>query len=308
LTQLVENLVPLAKQALGERCRLIVDCEENLPALHIDGSQLENGILNLVVNARDAMGEQGDVSLMATHQILDEEAAITQGSGAQPGEYVKLCVSDNGSGIPPEIAEKIFEPFFTTKEAGRGTGLGLSQVHGFVRQSGGFLTLKTALGEGTTVSLWLPVKTEDQQITSPAEEGHNAPEDLPLCAPSPDITVILIEDEPDVRTHVEALISEQGYNVIAFPSAIDAVNALKDGELAPDLVLSDVMMPDMDGYALAHWMKEHFADVPVILMTGYTGGDVPESSPHRALITKPFSSDDMLALISKQLTAAQAAI
>lgn len=302
LSQLIDNLLPLAKQALGERCRLKVDCEDNLPALHIDGSQLENGILNLVVNARDAMGEQGDVALVARHEILDEKAAKKQGPDARAGSFVKLCVADTGSGIPPEIAEKIFEPFFTTKEAGRGTGLGLSQVHGFVRQSGGFMTLKTVLGEGTTLSLWLPVQEDDGEDAGNMDDDMDMAAHMALCAPSPDITIMLVEDEPGVRAHVEALISEQGYNVITFASAADAAKALEAEPHAPDMVLSDVMMPDMDGYDLARWMKQHFPDVPVILMTGYTGGDVPPTSPHAALITKPFSSDGLLALISKTLS------
>ncbi|WP_438728195.1 ATP-binding protein [Parasphingorhabdus sp. DH2-15] len=303
LSQLIENLIPLAKQALGERCRLSVRCEDDLPSLHIDSSQLENGILNLVVNARDAMGEQGDVALVATHKILDTKSAKAEGPDARPGHYVRLCVSDNGSGIPPEIAEKIFEPFFTTKEAGRGTGLGLSQVHGFVRQSGGFMTMKTALGEGTTLSLWLPVEKDGDHNIADHSEENDSNSNIALCAPSPDITIMLVEDEEGVRTHVETLISEQGYNVIAYPSAADAAKALEAEPQAPDLVLSDVMMPDMDGYDLANWMKQHFPDVPVILMTGYTGGEVPATSPHSALITKPFSSDDLLALISKILSA-----
>lgn len=307
LSQLIDNLLPLAKQALGERCRLLVNCEENLPPLHIDGAQLENAILNLVVNARDAMGEQGDVALVATHQLLDKKAARAQAPEARAGRYVRLCVTDNGSGIEPDIAEKIFEPFFTTKEAGRGTGLGLSQVHGFVRQSGGFMTLETALGEGTTLSLWLPVKDNGQSLPDSVAQDGDIAANIAICAPSPDITIMLVEDEAGVRHHAEELISEQGYHVISYPSAVDAAKALEanrqDSDLVPDLVLSDVMMPDMDGYDLAQWMKERFPDVPVVLMTGYTGGEVPATSPHAGLITKPFSSDKLLALISKILSA-----
>jgi PAS domain S-box-containing protein len=303
LSQLIENLLPLAKQALGERCRLSVNCEDDLPPLHIDGAQLENAILNLVVNARDAMGEQGDVTLVATHQLLDQKAARAEAPEARPGLYVRLCVSDNGSGIEPDIAEKIFEPFFTTKEAGRGTGLGLSQVHGFVRQSGGFMTLETALGEGTTLALWLPVQDNDQSLPDPVAQDGDIAANIPFYAPSPDITIMLVEDEAGVRNHAEELISEQGYHVISYASAADAAKALQNNPQAPDLVLSDVMMPDMDGYDLAQWMKEKFPDVPVVLMTGYTGGEVPATSPHAGLITKPFSSEKLLALISKILSA-----
>lgn len=307
LSQLIDNLLPLAKQALGERCRLAVHCEPDLPPLHIDGAQLENAILNLVVNARDAMGEQGDVALVATHQLLDAKTACAIAPEAKAGHYVRLCVSDNGSGIEADIAEKIFEPFFTTKEAGRGTGLGLSQVHGFVRQSGGFMTLETALGEGTTMALWLPVqeniKAAQDTIKDIAESNIN----IAICAPSPNVTIMLVEDEAGVRNHAQELISEQGYHVISYASAAEAAKALEanrqDPDLVPDLVLSDVMMPDMDGYDLAKWMKERYPDVPVILMTGYTGGEIPSTSPHAGLITKPFSSDDLLALISKILSA-----
>lgn len=306
LSQLIDNLLPLAKQALGERCRLAVNCEDDLPPLHIDGAQLENAILNLVVNARDAMGEQGDVALVATHQLLDKKAARAEAPEAKAGRYVRLCVKDNGSGIEPDIAEKIFEPFFTTKEAGRGTGLGLSQVHGFVRQSGGFMTLQTALGEGTTLSLWLPVQENAEASMDVITEDADTNLSIATCAPSPDITIMLVEDETGVRHHAEELISEQGYHVISYPSAADAAKALEatspDSDLVPDLVLSDVMMPDMDGYDLARWMKERFPDVPVILMTGYTGGEVPATSPHTGLITKPFSSEKLLALISKILS------
>lgn len=297
---LIDGLMPLARQALDDRITLTLQVAETLPSICIDAGQLENAILNLIVNARDAMAERkphkGEIALHANEQQLSEHEAEALSANASAGHFLKLCVSDNGTGIPPEIAERIFEPFFTTKSSGKGTGLGLSQVHGFIAQSGGFVTLDTEIGSGTTISLWLPVGNSDALPTDRHIDNDDAR--APMIAQKGTRQILLVEDNEAVRAHVAELLDEEGYDVISLVDGQAAVDYLQQTIKRPDLVLSDIMMPNLDGHGLARWVRDHFSDMPIILMTGYAGGDLPTDSPHDALIKKPFSPLDLLNAIA----------
>ncbi|WAC22816.1 ATP-binding protein [Blastomonas sp. SL216] len=296
-TELIRDLGPLAAQALDERHALAVECPDSLWPITVDASQLENALLNLVVNARDAMEQPGTITIHAANALRTEED-MGDGHDAPPGRYVRFCVNDTGSGIPADIAAHIFEPFFTTKEIGKGTGLGLSQVQGFVAQSGGFVTLKTAPGDGTTLSLWLPV-TGDVYDDLPG--GRAAGDGEAQCRA--DCTILLAEDNAALRTHVSDVLQEAGFRVIEAEDGQSALDMMRAAEQRPDLLLSDITMPRLDGKALAAEVHQAWPEIPIVLMTGYAGGAL-ESCPHNVLITKPFAPDDLVALVRRTLAAA----
>ncbi|WOE75662.1 GAF domain-containing hybrid sensor histidine kinase/response regulator [Alterisphingorhabdus coralli] len=301
--ELLDGLMPLARQALHGGIKLTLQIAETLPSICIDPGQLENAILNLIVNARDAMVENdqqtGEIALHANEYHLSQEDAETVSANASAGHWLRLCVSDNGSGIEPDIAERIFEPFFTTKPSGKGTGLGLSQVHGFIAQSGGFVTLKTEIGSGTTISLWLPVDEGEAQSVERQSDSTN--DNAPAVSQQQSHHILLVEDNEAVRAHVAELLEEEGYDVISLVDGQAAVEHLQSQARKPDLLLSDIMMPNLDGHGLASWVHDYYGDVPIILMTGYAGGEMPSDSPHEALITKPFSPQDLLDAIGNAL-------
>lgn len=299
-TELIRDLQPLAAQALDDRHELAVECPDSLWPITVDASQLENALLNLVVNARDAMEQPGTITIHGANALRTEED-MRDGHDAPPGRYVRFCVNDTGSGIPADIAAHIFEPFFTTKEIGKGTGLGLSQVQGFVAQSGGFVTLKTAPGEGTTLSLWLPV-TADAFDDLPGEGSAGLAE--PACRP--DCTILLAEDNAALRAHVSDVLQEAGFNVVEAEDGQAALDRMRSAEKRPDLLLSDITMPRLDGKALAAEVHRSWPEIPIVLMTGYAGGAL-ESCPHNVLITKPFAPDDLVALVRRTIATSQPA-
>jgi len=298
---LIRDLEPLAAQALDERHTLKVECPDSLWPITVDASQLENALLNLVVNARDAMEQPGTITVHAAnaHRGPDD---LDDGHDAPPGRYVRFCVNDTGSGIAPDIAAHIFEPFFTTKDIGKGTGLGLSQVQGFVAQSGGFVTLTTAPGEGTTLSLWLPVTEDAADDTArdrlPREAGD-------ACRAG--CTIMLAEDNAELRAHVSDVLQEAGFKVVEAEDGQQALDMMRAAEPRPDLLLSDITMPRLDGRALATEVHRAWPDIPIVLMTAYAGGAIESGCPHNLLITKPFAPDDLVALVRRTLAAVPAA-
>ncbi len=303
VSDLIEGLTPLAQQVLDARYTFDVQCAEQTWPINIDAAQLENAILNLIVNARDALeaGETGDgrVTLKAGNYTVTEEQAETIGSDAHSGDFVKICVSDTGSGISEDIAARIFEPFFTTKETGKGTGLGLSQVQGFVLQSGGFVTLDTRQGVGTTISIWLPAAEHDGNIaaTGPTESAHETDAPKGMAGKF----VLVVEDNHDLRSHVAELLREEGMEVTEASDGEEAIAILRGMRTKPQLVLSDIRMPRMDGQELAALIAQDFPDMPIILMSGYAGGDLSADSPHTDLLGKPFSPDELIGMMRKHL-------
>lgn len=297
--KLLCSLAPLARQALGDRHELRLDLPEHLAPLLIDASQLENAILNLVVNARDAMAEPGSVTLSASDETVDVARLARLGSNGTSGRHVCIRVTDTGSGIEPAIAEKIFEPFFTTKQVGRGTGLGLSQVQGFVAQSGGFVTVDSKPGEGTTLSLWLPasaagaIEAENAERIAPAETK-------PHCG-----SVLVVEDNADLRRHVCEVLEEAGWQVEQASDGQAAAEFLAEAKSLPSLVLSDVMMPRMDGNQLAAHVASEFDGVRIVLMTAYDGGNLPAKGIYADLLRKPFSPDELVGMVEKHMPVAR---
>jgi signal transduction histidine kinase len=235
--------------------KLIVDVRRNIWPVAVDVHELELGLINLVVNARDAMPDGGVVTISARNvRLRPEDTPEHLG-----GQFIALRVADTGCGIEAEILPKVFEPFFTTKQLGKGTGLGLSQVYGLARQSGGTATISSEIGKGTTVTIYLPRSRRPF-----SEQLFGSSELLPGRE-----TVLLVEDDPDVQEVAAMLLEQLGYRVFSVQSAAAALQLLASGE-AIDLVFTDVVMPgDLDGLALARRIKEEYPDVAVLLTSGY---------------------------------------
>jgi CheY-like chemotaxis protein len=254
-----------------------------------DAHQLETAILNLAINARDAMNDRGSL-VLSTHnvQVTAERAAPHD---AAPGDFVVVAVTDAGPGMPPEIAARVFEPFFTTKEMGKGTGLGLSQVYGFTRQSGGFVELETRLGQGTTVSIYLP------RCDPPANAAVQV---AAKPIPSAEGTVLLVEDDADVRDAARSMLEELGYRVVETASA-DAALAAIARDPGVDLVFTDVIMAaGMTGIELAQAIKEQRPDLPVMLTSGYTAQRLVPTGDNRdlPLLRKPYTLSQLAEALS----------
>ncbi len=282
---------PLLRRAVGENQRLTVDLQATAGIARIDPSQLEAAVLNLVLNARDAIDEGGQITLATT------KTKIAQQRGDTPaGEYLAVCVTDDGEGMDAATAAHVFEPFFTTKPVGKGTGLGLSQVYGFVRQSNGSVEIDSKLGQGTTVRLLLPLAQADEVV---AASDTIAP--LPPAEP---MKVLLVEDDADVAELVEAMLRELGHTVVA---ASDAHAALRKAasETEFGLMLTDVIMPGgKNGVELAREMTRLHPGLPVILSSGYTGETLAgaEQAPW-PLLRKPYTIEALSQVIAETMHA-----
>jgi two-component system NtrC family sensor kinase len=266
----------------------------------VDPNQLENAIINLAVNARDAMPNGGQLTIETANCHLDEHYAETAGEEVAPGQYVMVAVSDSGTGMTREVMSRAFEPFFTTKPAGVGTGLGLSQVYGFVKQSGGHIRIYSEIGQGTTIKLYFP------RLTGQAEVPPWTPREMPAAAPAANgtETVLVVEDDEQVnRLAVEAL-AERGYRVL---SASDGASALRMAGEAPhiDLLLTDVVLPGgMNGRELSDEMRRRRSDIKILYMTGYTRNAIIHHGrldPDIDLLTKPFTADALTRKVRRVL-------
>jgi PAS domain S-box-containing protein len=285
LNEIVHAIGGLLRRVIGEDIELSVRSAERPAVLNGDRSQIEQVLMNLAVNARDAMPQGGHLTLEIKNAVLDA-AALHQSPGAAPGPYVVLGVTDTGTGMPPEVQARIFEPFFTTKPAGKGTGLGLATVYGIVHQHGGVIAVETAMGRGTTFRVALPALTEATPAAAVAEErlaeGHE--------------TVLLAEDEPDVRALVRLYLETLGYTVLEAGGPEEALAlAARHGERI-DLLLSDVIMPRMSGRELADALRGRRPDLPVLFMSGYSHDVFAQhgvDTSHAALIEKPFTLEHL---------------
>jgi PAS domain S-box-containing protein len=250
-----------------------------------DRSQLELALMNLVINARDAMPDGGTITISADTQ----EIARGNKLNLEPGTYVRLEVADQGTGIPPEIANKVLEPFFTTKPVGKGTGLGLSMVYGFARQSGGTFTIGSEAKAGTKAILWLPQASSSEQApASPApakvvEEGRS-------------LSILLVDDHPEVRETTAALLRELGHETTEVASGVEALAILEQSGRDIDVLLSDYAMPHLSGTDLLAKARKLQPELPALLITGYADADeIGERPDDVAILSKPFSPEDLAA-------------
>ena len=277
----------LLRATLGEKIEIETIVAGGLWPAFVDAAQLENAILNLAVNARDAMPDGGRLTLETGNAHLDE-AYAAENIEVFAGQYVMVAVTDTGAGMPPEVVERAFDPFFTTKPVGAGTGLGLSQVHGFVRQSRGHVKIYSEPGRGTTVKLYLPRHMGPLPVTATSAAPH-------VETGPREATILVVEDEPGVRAFVVGAVRELGYPVIEADTGALALQAIARND-AIDLLLTDVVMPEMDGRRLADSATALRPGLKVLYMTGYTRNAIVHNGVLDAganLITKPFTLDQL---------------
>ncbi|MDB5722110.1 MAG: response regulator [Alphaproteobacteria bacterium] len=299
--ELIEGMLDLVDRAIGERITVRTRFPDTRWQVEVDTNQLENAILNMAVNARDAMDGQGQLA------VSIENVALAAGQiGLLPaGDYVRISVSDTGEGIPPELLDRVFEPFFTTKPVGKGTGLGLSQIFAFARQSRGDVSIESTVGLGTTVSIFLPRSSEVAQ--APSQPRNSAPI---RSGETPhrrhNVRVLVVEDDPRVSRSTVAALEELGYRPIPSSSGKEALEIL-EREDGIDLIITDVMMPEMTGPELIHNATVRYPWIAVLFVTGYVGetGDADELSGH-AILRKPFTvamlADAVAAALDRRAT------
>jgi two-component system cell cycle sensor histidine kinase/response regulator CckA len=286
--RVVEGVETVLGQTLGAGVELAVECDERLWDVEADRSQLEQVLMNLAVNAREAMPEGGALRIEAHNDVLRGETDPTRPSA----RAVRLTVADTGRGMAPEVIAHAFEPFFTTKPAG-GIGLGLATVHGIVTQAGGRVELESETGQGTTVSVWLPAvrRGTPPSIATGAPRGRGE-------------TALVVEDADAVRVLTGRILYSAGYQVIPVENGATALERLD----AADVLVTDVVMPGMSGVELATAARERRPGLPVVFVSGYTGNEVvaAEGDPATAFLGKPFDGDDLLRAVRATLDAAAA--
>ncbi|MFN8455295.1 MAG: ATP-binding protein [Anaerolineae bacterium] len=285
LNMVISSLSRMLGRLIGAEVELKTNLAANLWPIRIDPTQIEQVIANLAVNAHDAMPQGGQLTIETANAVLDE-AYCTSHVGSQPGEYALLAVSDTGIGMSEEVQSRIFEPFFTTKEAGKGTGLGLSTVLGIVGQNGGHIWVESEVGQGTIFKIYFP-RVREAVITSSERPRHRT-DDLPRGTE----TVLLVEDEPKVRDLANRLLQRQGYRVLIATNGVEALQLAQDYTGEIDLLLTDVVMPQMNGKALADQLKLMRPHVKVLFASGYTDKTlIPTEAlgTDVAFIQKPFS-------------------
>jgi PAS domain S-box-containing protein len=300
LDRLVGDMLSLLQRSLGEAVQVQVDLDPSLGPVFVDRSELETTLLNLAINARDAMPRGGQLTIEA--QNVDFDADANGPRELAPGNYVMIAVSDTGAGMSRETLERVFEPFFTTKDPGRGTGLGLPMAFGFARQSGGHLAIYSELDCGTTVRLYLPRHKEEAPLRQALAPVETAP------APGGSERVLLVEDEPLVRQFVETQLSTLGYRVVSASNGEEAMHALRS-DLAFDLLLTDIVMPGkMKGPEIAAEARRQTPTIKVIYTTGYAQqaafahAGVPADAP---VLSKPYRRATLARLLRSVLEPAR---
>jgi PAS domain S-box-containing protein len=296
VNRLIGGMEDLIRRTVGPGVAVEVVGAGGLWPTRVDAPQLESALLNLCINARDAMPDGGKLIIETANKWLDERAAAER--EIPPGQYISLCVSDTGVGMTPDVVARAFDPFFTTKPLGQGTGLGLSMIYGFARQSGGQIRIYTEVGKGTTMCLYLP-----RHLGSPAKAGSVAPEPVDRGTGE---TVLIVDDEPTVRMLVTEVLTENGYNVVEAKDASSAINVV---ETNPDiaLLITDVGLPGgMNGRQLADTVRMRHKKLKILFITGYAE-NAAVSNGHlehgMEILTKPFAMSALASRVRKMLEA-----
>jgi CheY-like chemotaxis protein/two-component sensor histidine kinase len=279
VTALIRGMSSFLQRAIGPTYRIEVRFPPGLPLVMTDPPQLEAALLNLAVNARDAMPEDGVITISAS-----VETVAPGGAGLSPGDYLRLTVADTGEGMDAQTLARATEPFFTTKGVGKGTGLGLSMVHGLAAQSGGRLAIRSRPGEGTTVDIWLPAAEAGAQ-------AHARPADLGFSAELRPLTVLAVDDDSLVLTNTAALLEDLGHHVLSAKSGKDALSVL-NAHPDVDLVITDQVMPRMTGLQLRGEIAKLRPELPVLIATGFAEmpADAVGGGPR---IAKPFTQREL---------------
>jgi signal transduction histidine kinase len=285
--RVISDLATLLRRLLGADLELRLDLAGDLGSIRADRNQIEQMLVNLTVNARDALHSGGSMIISAENIDLDQGFARDHGLETfQPGPFVLIQVRDNGMGMEQSVCDRAFDPFFTTKPVGKGTGLGLSTVYGIVKQSEGYVWLYSEPGKGTTVKIYLPVVSASGEPERPrpalVRQGHE--------------TILVVEDEGVVRRLVRSALEGQGYRVLEAIDGNDALRILTDEKHHIDALITDTVMPRMGGRELARQARLRFPSIPVLFMSGYAGNDVEDRGllePGAPFVQKPFSTDTL---------------
>jgi PAS domain S-box-containing protein len=295
LNKALEAIEHMLMRVIGEDIRLVLRPANQLHLVNVDPGQMEQVLLNLVVNARDAMPEGGALSIETGNRFLPEPLELS-GSPAfvPPGNYVALTVRDTGCGMDAVTITRAFEPFFSTKDPAKGTGLGLSSVYGIVKQSGGYIWIDSVVKHGTTVTIMLPASDE-----RPAAPGYDPPAQVTL--PSVYGRVLLVEDEDAVRQLLEEILTEAGYDVVSASDGDEGLLMLRTSAAPIDLIITDVVLPQTSGPAFIQSARIDHPDVRALFISGYTDGHLPldyESAPNTRFLQKPFNRQQLLSTIA----------
>ncbi|HKH01204.1 MAG TPA: PAS domain-containing protein [Bradyrhizobium sp.] len=305
----LSDLTMLLRRLIGEKVKLDLVHGRDLWPVKVDVSQFEQVIVNLAVNARDAMPEGGKLTVR-TANLTSGEAARLGYKGMPPAEYVRIDITDTGTGIPADIVDKIFEPFFSTKEVGKGTGLGLSTVYGIVKQTGGFIYVASEANKGTSFHIFLPRHHPEQEVQPDAQATNGAAKESSAEAkPRADLTgqgtILLVEDEDGLRSLNARGLRSRGYSVIEASNGVEALEALEEKNGAVDLVVSDVVMPEMDGPTLLKAMRGRNPELKIIFVSGYAEDAFEKSLPENqqfAFLPKPFTLSQLVAAVKETMT------
>jgi two-component system cell cycle sensor histidine kinase/response regulator CckA len=301
LNDVIGELAQMLRRRVGEGINLNVERETDLWNVHADEAQLGNAIINLVVNARDAMPGGGTVTIRTANESVSQASAL--GTAVMPaGDYVRIEVTDTGIGMSKEIQSKIFDPFFTTKPVGQGTGLGLATVYGIVKQSGGFITVDSEVGKGTRFNIYLPRRKVEAGEAAPAEAAPSIARDV-----TGQDTILLVEDEEAVRSFAARALRMRGYNVLEAGGGEEALEIVKAGQAKIDLVITDVVMPNMDGPTMVRHVKELKPNLAVIFMSGYAEEAFrrnDQNSEDIHFLPKPFGLKQLAAKVKEVLAGA----
>jgi signal transduction histidine kinase/CheY-like chemotaxis protein len=295
MAEAIDTTLDILKQSLPATMEIVRDYEQSVWNVLLDRSQLTQILLNLAVNARDAMNGKGTLTIRARNEVVGQEY-VQDHLLARAGEFVHLSVTDTGPGMSSEVMQHLFEPFYTTKPAGSGTGLGLSIVYGAVKQAGGWITAVSAEGVGVTFDIYLPRCLEEPvQSVTPSSLSGNAGSG----------TVLVVEDEPVVRTVAQTFLSRSGYTVLEAADGASALSVLRDHPAGIDLVLLDMTMPGMTSGEIVHAIRTLDPTVPILLNSGYTSnGTVNQmlaESSVQGFLGKPYELQELLRTIARLL-------
>jgi PAS domain S-box-containing protein len=299
LNKFIAAEVEFLQRSLGETIEVEAVGSAGLWPVEVDAHQLEAALLNLAVNARDAMPNGGKLTIETSNAFLDQDYCSTNPE-VIPGQYVMIAVSDNGTGMTAKVMERAFEPFFSTKSVGQGTGLGLSQVYGFIKQSKGHIKIYSEVGEGTSVKIYLPRLLQDIDRSGEEKQAAEAVE-----GPGHE-TILVVEDDRDVRAYLVELLRDLNYRVLSAHDAVSALGMIETGDIRIDLLLTDVVLPGMNGRQLAEQAKNRRPNLVVLFTTGYSRNAIVHQGrldPGVAMIQKPITQDGLAARIRDLLDA-----
>ncbi len=312
VTETLSDMSITLKQTLGEKAKLTLDHARDLPPVIADKSQIDTVLMNLCVNARDAMLAQGGGTITVQTALLPrvdvKDTILREALSTLPGDdFVVISVIDNGTGMSDEVKAKIFEPFFTTKEPGKGTGLGLATVYGIVQQTGGHLDVQSELGKGTTFRIFLPAADPNVEITSPKELSKAAAPRKPADMAGQG-NILFVEDEASVRVIAAKSLRKRGYNVIEAEDGDEALEKLEDTEEPFNLMISDVVMPGIDGPTLLKQGREMLGDARIVFISGYAEeefSDLLSEEPDVTFLPKPFTLEQLAEKVKAEIGDAQ---